>query len=271
MRIAMMQMAMTQDMERNLQVSYEAVKEAAGANLLFFPEVQHMPFLPQYTAAELPEKMGRRRQDYLLDPADPRVTAFYDLARQAHCMVSPNLYLQYQGQAYDTSLFVDETGRLLGQSAMVHVTSAPNFYELDYYTPSPDGFRVYDTSFGKIGVVICFDRHLPESIRTCAAMGAELVLIPTANLTTEPLDLFEWEIRVQAYQNNVFVAMCNRVGREGDVTFAGQSLVVDSEGQTLFKAGGEAGLVYCDIDLEKCKASRRARPYITLRRPEIYR
>ena len=69
-------------------------------------------------------------------------------------------------------------------------------------------------------------------------MGAELVLIPTANLTTEPLDLFEWEIRVQAYQNNVFIAMCNRVGREGDVTFAGQSLVVDSEGQTLFKAGG---------------------------------
>lgn len=50
MRIAMMQMAMTEDMERNLQVSYEAVKEAAGADLLFFPEVQHMPFLPQYTA-----------------------------------------------------------------------------------------------------------------------------------------------------------------------------------------------------------------------------
>lgn len=216
MRIAMMQMAMTEDMERNLQVSYEAVKEAAGVDLLFFPEVQHMPFLPQYTADELP--------DYLL-----------------------------------------------GKSAMVHVTSAPQFYELDYYTPSPDGFRVYDTSFGKIGVVICFDRHLPESIRTCAAMGAELVLIPTANLTTEPLDLFEWEIRVQAYQNNVFIAMCNRVGREGDVTFAGQSLVVDSEGQTLFKAGGEAGLVYCDIDLEKCKASRQARPYITLRRPEFYR
>ena len=78
MRIAMMQMAMTEDMERNLQVIYEAVKEAAGADLLFFPEVQHMPFLPQYTADELP--------DYLLDPDDPRVTAFYDLARQAHCM-----------------------------------------------------------------------------------------------------------------------------------------------------------------------------------------
>ena len=55
MRIAMMQMAMTEDMERNLQVSYEAVKEAAGVDLLFFPEVQHMPFLPQYTADELPD------------------------------------------------------------------------------------------------------------------------------------------------------------------------------------------------------------------------
>ena len=116
MRIAMMQMAMTEDMERNLQVSYEAVKEAAGADLLFFPEVQHMPFLPQYTADELP--------DYLLDHDDPRVTAFYDLARQAHCMVSPNLYLQYQGQAYDTSLFIDEKGNLLGKSASSSVLTA---------------------------------------------------------------------------------------------------------------------------------------------------
>ena len=104
MRIAMMQMAMTEDMERNLQVSYEAVKEAAGVDLLFFPEVQHMPFLPQYTADELP--------DYLLDPDDPRVTAFYELARQAHCM------------AYDTSLFIDEKGNLLGKSASSSVLTA---------------------------------------------------------------------------------------------------------------------------------------------------
>uniref|UniRef100_UPI003FF11465 carbon-nitrogen hydrolase family protein n=1 Tax=Megasphaera elsdenii TaxID=907 RepID=UPI003FF11465 len=271
MKLAMAQMAMSKDMEANFQKSYDFVRQAAGADLIFFPEVQHMPFLPQYEAAELPEKLGKKRDDYLLWPDDAHVTAFNELARQSQCMVAPNLYLQYGGKAYDTSLFIDKDGRLLGKSTMVHVVSAPQFYELDYYTPSEDGFRVYDTACGKIGIVICFDRHLPESIRTCAAMGAQLVLIPTANLTTEPLQLFEWEIRVQAYQNNVFVAMCNRVGREGDVNFAGQSLVVDSEGQTLLKGDDKEALLTCDLDLSQCRQSRSSRSYITLRRPEMYR
>lgn len=166
---------------------------------------------------------------------------------------------------------IDADGRIMGKSTMVHVTSAPQFYELDYYTPSPDGFRVYDTAFGKIGIVICFDRHLPESIRTCAVLGTQLILIPTANLTTEPMGLFEWEVRVQAYQNNVFIAMCNRVGTEGGVTFAGQSLVVDSDGNTLLKGDARERLLTCDIDLSQCETSRRDRPYISLRRPDMYR
>ena len=86
--------------------------------------------------------------------------------------------------------------------------------ECDYYTPSEEGFQVFTTEFGKIGIVICFDRHLPESIRSCAAQGADLVIVPTANTKAEPLEMFEWEMRVQAYQNQTFVAMCNRVGKE---------------------------------------------------------
>jgi len=113
-------------------------------------------------------------------------------------MASPNLYLETNEKAYDASLFIDRTGEILGISKMVHIMQSPYFYEQDYYTPSDDGFKVYDTPEGKIGVVICFDRHLPESIRSCVALGADLILIPTANIDGEPLDLFEWEIRVQA-------------------------------------------------------------------------
>lgn len=99
MKLAMAQMAMSKDMEANFQKSYDFVRQAAGADLIFFPEVQHMPFLPQYEAAELPEKLGKKRDDYLLRPDDAYVTAFNELARQSQCMVSPNLYLQYGGQA----------------------------------------------------------------------------------------------------------------------------------------------------------------------------
>lgn len=102
-----------------------------------------------------------------------------------------------------TLLMIDSNEGLVGVSKMVYVYQANKFYEQDYYTPSEDGFKVYDTPFGKIGIVICFDRHLPESIRSCAKQGAELIIIPTANTLDEPMEMFEWEIRVQAYQNIV--------------------------------------------------------------------
>ena len=147
---------------------------------------------------------------------------------------------------------------------MVHIAQAEHFYEQDYYTPSDDGFRVYDTPFGTIGIVICFDRHLPDGIRSCAAQGAELVLIPTANIAGEPLELFQWEVRVQAFQNTVFAAMCNRVGPEGEVTFVGQSLVAGPDGSLRLLAGESEELLVTEIPLEEARQARRNRPWLTL-------
>lgn len=158
----------------------------------------------------------------------------------------------------------------MDSAKMVHILNADKFFELDYYTPSQDGFKVFDTEFGKVGIVICFDRHLPESIRTCALKGADLIIIPTANHTGEPLDMFEWEIRVQAMQNQVFIAMCNRVGSEGDVTFAGESLIVHPSGDLLFKADGREQLITWNLDLSESADWKKRRPFLSLRRPELY-
>ena len=87
-----------------------------------------------------------------------------------------------------------------------------------------------------VGVVICFDRHFPESIRTCAMKGAELIIIPTANTKNEPTQLFEWEVRVAAMQNGAFIAMCNRVEQEGNMDFCGKFIVVDPNGDVIIKA-----------------------------------
>jgi N-carbamoylputrescine amidase len=165
---------------------------------------------------------------------------------------------------------IDENGQIQGVSKMVHIAQVPGFYEQDYYTPSDTGFKVYETSFGKIGVVVCFDRHYPESTRTCTLRGAELIVIPTANTKVEPLDLFECELRAAAMQNGVFIAMCNRVGREGDAEFCGESIVVDSDGGVVFKAEDSDGLFVVDLDLRRVDSSRRKRPYLPLRRPETY-
>ena len=119
-------------------------------------------------------------------------------------------------------------------------------------------------------MVVCFDRHYPESVRTEALLGAELVLIPTANTKAEPSALFQWEVKIQAFQNSVNIAMCNRVGSEGEMDFSGESLVSDYNGETLALAGDGEELLICEVDLPGAKSTREQRPYTSLRRTELY-
>jgi len=263
-KLAMAQISMSACIEENLNkaLHYMAQAAEASAELIFFPEVQLSPFFPQYE--------GRDADTYLLDERHPAIRALCDKCRQLSIYASPNVYLMQNGRRYDASLFIDSRGHICGISKMVHITQAVNFYEQDYYSPSDDGFHVYETPFGKIGIVICFDRHLPESFRTCALKGADLILIPTANLTTEPLELFSWELRVQAMQNTVFAAMCNRVGTEGQISFAGQSMIADPIGNLLARADDREQLLIAELPLETLPSIRCERPFLSLVRPEFY-
>ena len=182
----------------------------------------------------------------------------------------PNLYLKEGEALYDASPVIDAGGNILGIAKMVHIVQIPLYYEQDYYTSSDTGFHVYASAVGRIGVVICFDRHFPESIRTCALKGAQVILIPTANIKGEPLEMFDWEMRIAAMQNGVFIALCNRVGREEAMHFCGESLVVDPRGNLMAKADDREQILYADLDLSLIEKSREERPYLRLRRPEKY-
>ena len=170
----------------------------------------------------------------------------------------------------DMSFLIDDEGNIIGTQKMVHVAQCEQFYEQSYYTPSEEGFSVFDTKIGKIGIVVCFDRHYPESIRTEALRGAELILVPTANTTAEPLEMFQWEIRVQAFQNSVNIAMCNRAGREDVMVFYGESLVSGYDGELVAVAGRGEELLVTEIDLPEASAARNKKPYTLLRRTELY-
>ena len=268
MKIAMAQMQMAPDMAQNAKRAVEYCREAGKrqADLLFFPEVQLTPFFPQYPADSTPYPI----EDYAMEYDNALVTDIARAAKDAACYVSPNIWLDEQGVRFDASLLIDRAGCVVGVSKMVHICQAPQFYEQDYYAPSDSGFRVHDTDFGRVGIVICFDRHLPESIRTCALQGAQLVLIPTANIAAEPLEAFEWEVRIQAMQNQVFVAMCNRIGTEGAMEFAGESLIAAPDGTVVAKAGNAEELLMADLDLTEVESQRRTFPWLNLRRPEWY-
>lgn len=264
MLVALAQLSLTQNMQENLAKALAAMDEASsrGAKLICFPEIQLSPFFPQY-----PDKDMSR---YAISVDHEMIHQLRQRACELSLVCLPNVYLQEGENRFDASPVIDADGKLLGVSKMVHIVQAACFYEQDYYTPSDSGFHVYETAAGRIGVVICFDRHIPESVRTCALRGAQLIVIPTANTVDEPLEMFEWELRVQAMHNGVFIAMCNRVGVEGDMHFCGESIVVDPNGEVLAKAEDTEQILYADLDFSKIDASRAARFYLPLRRPGMY-
>ena len=264
MKIALVQSALSENMEKNLTNALSSMDEAAsqGAELVCFPEIQLSPFFPQYA--------GKDVSRYAIPIEHHMVKSLQEKCRSLNLVGFPNIYLQEGKNRFDASPVIDSDGSLLGISKMVHVVQVPFFFEQDYYAPSDSGFQVFDTAIGKVGVVICFDRHYPESIRSCALKGAKLIVIPTANTRGEPLEMFEWELRIPAMQNGVFIAMCNRVGVEGEMNFCGESIVVDPNGEVVAKADDRDQILYADIDFAKVGQARKNRPYLELRRPEAY-
>ena len=109
-------------------------------------------------------------------------------------------------------------------------------------------------------------RSTPHRTFPC---GADLVLIPIANTADEPSELFQWEIKIQAFHSSVFVAMVNRVGLEGKMQFCGESIVAGSAGETIVLAGNEADLLFCKLDLSLAAYIRAGKPYTKLRRTEL--
>lgn len=139
MRIALAQMKNQGSVEANLNQSIEWMREAAehGADLILFPEVQLTEFFPQY--------QGQDVRRYRLGLESPEVQAFRKASREWNIWASPNVYLEENGKAYDASLLIGADGQIAGIQKMVHIAQACQFYEQDYYTPSDDGFRVFDT------------------------------------------------------------------------------------------------------------------------------
>jgi predicted amidohydrolase len=264
MRLALAQYALDPEMAPNLRKALALMHTASsqGAQLIIFPELCLSPFFPQFP--------GLNASKFALALDHDHIRRFQSACRQLNLYASPNVYLQEAGRRFDASLLITAEGEIQGVSKMVHVAQVPGFYEQDYYAPSDTGFRVYDTRYARVGIVVCFDRHYPESVRTCVLRGAQVILIATANTTDEPRDLFECELRAAASQNGVFIAMCNRVGREGKMVFCGDSVVVGPEGNVIAKAGEGEDLVLTTLDLSQVEAARRKRPYLSLRRPEHY-
>ena len=266
-KIALVQQHASHDKADNVARGLKAVDEASrhGADLVVFAELAFERFYPQRPAGDDPLRLAET-------VPGPMTDAFADRARRHGLVIVLNLYERDGSRAFDCSPVIDADGRLLGRTRMVHITAYACFHEQGYYTPGDQGAPVYDTRAGRIGVAICYDRHYPEYMRALAVGGADLVVVPQAGALGEwPDGLYEAEMRVAAFQNGYYVALCNRVGEEECLTFGGESFVCAPDGRVVARAAAlQDAVLYVDVDLAAAGQSHARRLFLRDRRPELY-
>ncbi|HEY1084587.1 MAG TPA: carbon-nitrogen hydrolase [Prosthecobacter sp.] len=184
------------------------------------------------------------------------------------------------GLYHNTVAVVDADGTVLGKYRKMHIPQDPGFEEKFYFTPGDLGYKVWDTKFGRIGVLICWDQWYPEAARLTALAGAEILFYPTAIgwLSSEKAELGKaqhcgWETvqRGHAVANGCFVAAVNRTGFQDDTEFWGQSFVANPYGEIIAKGSVEnEEVVIVKCDLQAVEDFRRIWPFFRDRRIDTY-
>ncbi len=264
MKLAVCQMKMEDKEQENLEKIVDNIKEAAenGADMILFPELVTTPFFPQY------RKQAVKRKSTTIRGKALKIIS--EACREHKITAIVNVYLREIDQFYNSSFLIDKEGEIIGSQKMVHIPQTDYLYGQDYFQPSPRGFQVFDTRFGRVGMIAGFDRHYPESIRNEVMLDADLILISAANTKAENGEMFEWEIRVQAFQNSVAIAMCNRAGVEDSMDFSGESMIVDAQGNILEKADDKEQIIYADVAISQSSFLRNKKAYTSLRKKNMY-
>ena len=209
-------------------------------------------------------------------PDGPTVQLMQTLAKKHKMILVVPIYeLDMTGVYYNTAAVIDEHGEYLGKYRKHHIPHCnPGFWEKFYFKPGNLGFPVFETSAGKIGVYICYDRHFPEGARELGLNGAEIVFNPSATVAGLSEYLWKLEQPAHAVANQYFVGAINRVGSEKpwDIgEFYGQSYFCNPRGQIMIEASRDADeVVVADLDLDMIEEVRNTWQFFRDRRPESY-
>ncbi|WP_237154365.1 carbon-nitrogen hydrolase family protein [Oryzibacter oryziterrae] len=260
MKIAALQMQpLSADIEGNF-AKIEAAATAAvamGADLLLTPELA----LTGYALAD--------RFAAIAEPADgPMVERLRALARRLGLAIVAGFPERSGDVVYNSAVFAGADGSLqLYRKAHLY---GPQ--EKAAFQPSSDPAQVFDYRGWRIGLLICFDVEFPETVRSLALAGAELVLVPTA-LPRAPISysISGRMIGTRALENSLFVAYADLCGEEGACSYHGGSVIAGPDGNDLARAGPAEALLIADLDRAEISRARAESEYLTERRPDLYR
>jgi len=261
MRVACAQFKNEADRETSIRKALDWMKGAKdqGADLIVFPELAFDFFFPQVRA-------DARYFDWSEPIPGPTTERFQSAAAELGLVTIINVFERAApGRYYDASPVIDADGTLVGVSRMLHICEEPGYNEKFYYWPGDGGSPVHQTQAGRVGVAICYDRHYPELFRALALQGADIVVVPTATSMSEQAfkDVWEIEIQAAAVANQIYVAVANRAGLDGELQFFGESFIADPAGQVIARgASDEEELLVTEIDLERIEQVRRHVPFL---------
>ena len=248
----------------------------AGAKLVLLQELHNGPYFCQHECVDEFD-----RAESIPGPSTERLSAL--AKRHGIVLVSSLFERRAAGLYHNTAVVFEADGSMLGKYRKMHIPDDPGFMEKFYFTPGDLGFRAWDTRFGRIGVLICWDQWYPEAARLTALSGAQILFYPTA-IGWLPAEKQEhgaqqqaaWETiqRSHAIANGVYVCVVNRVGHEGDaaggIEFWGGSFVSDPGGRVLVRGGTGEEILTATCDLTKVDASRTHWPFFRDRRIDAY-
>lgn len=275
-KIAATQMPCTWNRQATLDKADHLVREAAqkGANIILLQELFETPYFCQLQKFQYMELATPLEEN-------PAVEHFKKLAKELDVVLPISFFERAGNTQFNSIAIIDADGEILGVYRKTHIPDGLPYAEKFYFTPGDTGFKVWNTKYGRIGVGICWDQWFPETARSLALQGAEILLFPTAigsEPTLEKDSRIHWRNTMagHAAANMMPVVASNRIGRETDedseMTFYGSSFIADNHGEIVEQADDctETVLVH-EFDLDELARERREWGIFRDRRPEMYK
>jgi N-carbamoylputrescine amidase len=276
-KVGLVQMSCVENKQQNLEKAIREIRNAVenGAQIVCLQELFTSLYfcdVENYDNFQLAEAIPGQTTDVLST-----------LSKELNVVIIASLFeKRAEGLYHNTTAIIDADGTYLGKYRKMHIPDDPAFYEKFYFTPGDLGYKVFQTKFAKIGVLICWDQWYPEASRITALMGAEIMFYPTAigwatsqDDETNTDQYNSWQIiqRSHAVANGVPVVSVNRVGFEqnGDMKFWGGSFVANAQGKLIYLASHEnEETKVVDIDLKESNYYRMHWPFLRDRRIDSY-
>ena len=280
-KIGLVQMCCTANIEENLQKTIQKIREAAadGGQIICLQELFKSLYFCDVEDHEN-FKLGE-------SIPGPTTEILSKLSAELGVVIIASLFeKRASGLYHNTTAVLDADGSYLGKYRKMHIPDDPGYYEKFYFTggdssPEVSGYKVFNTKFGKIGVLICWDQWYPEAARITSLMGAEILVFPTAigwdmnetnpEINQEQYNAWQTIQRSHAIANGVFVVSVNRVGKEAEQQFWGGSFVSNPFGKLLHLASHDCEETkVVEIDLDQTEYYRTTWPFLRDRRVDSY-